>query len=296
MPCSFTSFACGLVVAIAVTLPLASAPAHSESALSGRVNDQLMQLYRFDFNRRLKTDFEERKRSLGTAETAERAAKLREMFKERASYYESVDDIDNAKGDYDALIKIRPVNPDVYLDRGDFLMRQRQYADAERDFMAGARLAPDRAAFSFGAGRALAGTGEYIAAMAQYDEAIRLAPDDGMIRLARGEADLKLGKHAEARLDYDRALALGLPGKEERFLAYFGRGYAAIVIGDFVSAIRDFDAALALRPGTVSAVVWRGYARERMGERERALADYETALRITPDDPWIRSSVRRMRS
>jgi hypothetical protein len=46
----------------------------------------------------------------------------------------------------------------------------------------------------------------------------------------------------------------------------------------------------------ISAVVWRGYAQERLGQRQQALADYESALRASPNDGWIRSSIRRMRS
>jgi len=285
-----------LAAILAVILPPASTPARAESALSGRVSDQLIQLYRLDLNRRLKSEFEERKEALGKEETADRAAKLRALIKARASYYESVDDVENAAADYDAMIEIKPQSPTVYLDRGYFFMRQSRFIDAERDFMTGARLAPDQAVFNYGAGRAHARMGDYAGAVTQYDEAIRLAPDDGVFRLSRAEAYLKLNKYAQARADYDRAIALGLRHEEDRYVAYFGRGYADILVGDFAGAVRDFDTALSARPGMISAVVWRGYARERMGERDLALDDYEMALRISPKDDWIRASIRRMRS
>jgi Flp pilus assembly protein TadD len=56
------------------------------------------------------------------------------------------------------------------------------------------------------------------------------------------------------------------------------------------------DLALSVRPDMINAVVWRGYAQERLGQRQQALADYETALRVSPNNDWIRSSIRRMRS
>ena len=285
-----------LFAIIAVIWPLALTPARAESALSDRVNDQLMQLYRLDLNRRTKSDFEARKEALGREETADRAAKLRALLKDRANYYEALDDVESAAADYDELIAVKPQDPTVYLDRGYFFMRQRRFADAERDFMTGARLAPDQAVFSYGAGRALMRMGEYTGAITQYGEAIRLAPTDGVVRLSRAEVYLKLDNYAKARADYDRAITLGLRREDDRFFAYFGRGYADILIGDFAGAVRDLDVALAARPGMISAVVWRGYARERMGERGRALDDYEMALRGSPDDAWLRSSIRRMRS
>jgi tetratricopeptide (TPR) repeat protein len=284
-----------VIFALAVSA-LALTPAHGESALSGRVSDQLMQLYRLDFNRQLKADFEAKKQALGSAETPERAAKLGAMLKERAKYFESVDDVEKAGDDYDALVEIRPLNPKVYLDRGYFLMRQERFADAEHDFMTGARLVPDEAAFSYGAGRARMRMGDYTGAVTQFGEAIRLAPRDGVARLSRGEAWLKLDKYSEAEADFNRALTLGLGRDDDRFFAYLGRGYAHIQAGDYGNAVRDLDVAVAARPGMVKAVVWRGYARERMGERDRALNDYEIAARISPDDAWIRSSIRRMRS
>lgn len=284
------------VTAIVAVAALAATSARGESALSDRVSDQLMQLYRLDFNRQFKADFEARKQSLGREETAERATKLRAMLNERATYYESVDDLENAQADYDTLLTIQPFSPRVYLDRGYFFMRVERFTDAERDFMAGARLVPDDAAFSYGAGRALMRMGDYSGAIVQYGEAIRLAPTDSVMRLSRADAYLKLEKYTDARADYDRALTLGLTREDHRSFAYFGRGYAGIFAGDFRGAVRDLDAALAARPGMINAMVWRGYAQERMGERDRALADYETALRINPENPWIRSSIRRMRS
>jgi Tfp pilus assembly protein PilF len=77
---------------------------------------------------------------------------------------------------------------------------------------------------------------------------------------------------------------------------YFGRGYAGVFIGDFSGAVRDMDVALAERPEMINAIVWRGYAREKLGQRELALEDYEMAVRLKPQDAWIRSSIKRIRS
>jgi tetratricopeptide (TPR) repeat protein len=133
-------------------------------------------------------------------------------------------------------------------------------------------------------------------AVLHYGEAIRLAPNDSIPRISSAEALLQLARYDEARSDYDRALTLRPQQQNDRLFAYFGRGYASIFTGDFTGAIRDMDAALAVEPNMVRAVVWRGYARERLGLRDGALADYEAAPRVNPDDNWLRASIRRMRS
>ncbi len=274
-----------LAVAAATLMPLPS-----------QAQAQTLELNTIDLTKPTQGNVGPRMKQPEEEETVERADKLRTVLLNRASIHEQLEDFERAQADFDALVAVRPQNPLVYSDRGYFYMRQRRYPDAMHDFLAGSRLAPTEAIFNYGAARAFSRMGAYEKAVAQYGEAIRLAPNDSIPALSRAEAYLQLGRYAEAVADYDRAIALGVPSSIDRFSAYFGRGYASIRTGDFATAIRDMTAALAVRPGVVGAVVWRGYARERLGERNGALDDYEAALRLSPNDDWIRSSVRRMRS
>ena len=275
---------------------LAVATARADENLSGRLTDQILEMNKYDLVRKLDRELERRKNALGQESTVERANKLREILKTRATTLETLEDFERAEVTYDALVEVKPVNPMVYSDRGYFYMRQSRFDAAMRDFMTGARLAPAQSTFSYGAGRALSRMGDHAAAINQYNEAIRLASGDSGPVLARAEAYAQVGMYAEARADFDHAIALGVRGETDRFFAYFGRGYAHIRLGNDDAAIRDMDIALAMRPGMVHAVVWRGYARERMGQRQQALADYELALRANPNDKWIRSSIRRIRA
>jgi tetratricopeptide (TPR) repeat protein len=295
MPAKHKSHCRCLPAALFAVAMLSAAPAAAQSDLSERLTDHILELHRLDFNHRLESEFEQQKNLLGSQETAERAEKLRGLLKKRAAVYEAVAEFDRAEDDFNEMVDVRPQIPDVYCDRGYFYIRQSRFADAARDFMTGSRLAPTRATFRYGAGRALALMGDRGDALRQYDEAIRLAPQDSAPVLARADLLLQLGRYAEARADYDRALILGL-ARADTFFGYFGRGYASIFTGDYNGAVRDMDAALAVRPGMINAVVWRGYARERMGQRNLALEDYEAALRLSPNNDWIRSSINRMRS
>jgi tetratricopeptide (TPR) repeat protein len=275
---------------------LSLVPARAEDdVLSDRLTDQIL-MNKLDLVRKLDNELEQRTRELNQNPTVERANKLRELLKSRAATYESLEDFERAEGDYNALIEVNPINPNVYSDRGYFYMRQGRYSEAVRDFTTGSRIAPAQSSFNYGAGRALSRMGDYATAIDHYNEAIRLAPRDGVLLLSRAEAYVQVRKYTEARADYDHAIALGLRREGERFFVYFGRGYANICLGDYDAAVRDMDTALTLRPGMVNAVVWRGFAREKLGQREKALADYEWALRNSPNDDWIRTSIKRIRS
>lgn len=300
----FRPFACcgirlyaALVSAICVVaLPQASSTALAEEGLSDRLTDQILEMNKLDLVRKLDSDLERRKSELGQEQTMERANKLRELIKGRATTYESLEDFVRAETDYDALVDVKPISPFVYVDRGYFYMRQSRFNEAVRDFTTGARMAPSQSVFSQGTGRALSRMGNYAAAIDHYKEAIRLAPRDSIPLLSRAEAYVQIGKFTEALADYDRAISLGLRRDGDLFFVYFGRGYAYVCTGDYEAAVRDMDQALSMRPGMINAVVWRGYALERMGKRDRALADYESAQRISPNDEWIRSSIKRVRS
>src|SRR5262249_14488392 len=145
-------------------------------------------------------------------------------------------------------------------------------------------------------GRVQAARGYYSAAIVFYDEAIRLNPRDAGSFLARAEARIHLDMPFQAVADYDRAIAIGLARAGDRYFAYLGRGYLALVRGDHVAAIDDFDRALEVDPESVNALLWRGYARERAGRNDLALDDYERAVTVDPKDRVARVSLQRLRS
>jgi Flp pilus assembly protein TadD len=296
MPRTIARHGVRLSAASALIVFLSMTSAYSEDVLSERLTDQILEMNKLDLVRKLDGELERRQRELGQAPTVERANKLRELLKSRASTYESLEDFERAEADYNALVEVKPINPTVYTDRGYYYMRQGRFNEAARDFLAGSRLAPSQSAFSYGAGRALSRLGDYSRAINHYNEAVRLSPRDSVPLLSRAEAYVQIRDYVDARVDYDRAISLGLPRDGDRFFVYFGRGYANVCLGDYEAAVRDMNTALSLRPGMVNAVVWRGYAREKLGQREQALADYESALRSNPNDEWIRTSIKRIRS
>lgn len=280
--------------AVAALLSLASMPVQGASFEPQVDRSPELQKPEPESVRKSEGELDRLKSGLRQDPSARQADELRKLLKTKAWTYEVTDDIDLAEAQYNDFVKVQPIDPMVYVDRGYFYMRQNRFDAALRDFMTGSRLAPAQSAFSYGAGRALARMGNYSAAIGQYSEAIRLATGDSAPVLSRAEAYAQIGMYAQARADYDRVIALGLHSETDRFLAYFGRGYANIRLGDNDAAVGDLDTALSMRPSMANALVWRGYARERLGQRRQALSDYELALQTNPSDNWIRSGIRRV--
>jgi lipoprotein NlpI len=69
--------------------------------------------------------------------------------------------------------------------------------------------------------------------------------------------------------------------------AFTSAGVTHLQQGENDRAIRDFDRAIALRPGLVVAWRNRGLAYRSKGDFERALADYDQATLLAPADPRL---------
>jgi tetratricopeptide (TPR) repeat protein len=78
--------------------------------------------------------------------------------------------------------------------------------------------------------------------------------------------------------DLNRAIAID-PKMAE---AYFWRGQARNMLGDFEGSDKDLSKAIELDPGYADAYRIRGAFRERAGQRDNAIADYRKALELDP--------------
>jgi tetratricopeptide (TPR) repeat protein len=74
----------------------------------------------------------------------------------------------------------------------------------------------------------------------------------------------------------------GDPGEEERSYAYAMRGLAFSIQGHYEAAIRDYDAAIVLKPDFAVALNNRAWAYFRWGKAESGLPDVEKALLLNP--------------
>lgn len=65
--------------------------------------------------------------------------------------------------------------------------------------------------------------------------------------------------------------------------AYFRWGYTKSELGEYESAIADYDMAIQLRPDYAIAYNDRGGVKGKLGEYDAAITDYDEAIRLNPD-------------
>lgn len=107
-----------------------------------------------------------------------------------------------------------------------------------------------------------------------------LSKDDRAATLVnRGIVQVANEEYQGALKDYNAAMEL----KPELPEAYVSRGNLWFLAGNFDRAITDYDKALALNLDRSHIAFFnRGLARERQGNRDGAMADYQQALQLQP--------------
>jgi tetratricopeptide (TPR) repeat protein len=112
-------------------------------------------------------------------------------------------------------------------------------------------------------------------------EAERLVKDAGMTvetLNARGDAMLGQERYSEADRDYGAALRL----KPDDATAHYGRGALRLLRNDYPSALREFDAVIAVAPATPDVYVYRALAHSGALDNAAALADLDLARKRAP--------------
>ncbi|MGB3042318.1 MAG: tetratricopeptide repeat protein [Xanthobacteraceae bacterium] len=215
-------------------------------------------------------------------------AKVRlDLLRQRAFAYEDLKQYDRAEADYNAALKIEPLDASFYSKRGFYFLRRGRYDDALADFRKGGALVPTDGGFPFGEGEVYQKLQQYEKAVERYTEAIRRNGKVTTYYRERGNAYNALDSFKEAKADYDKALALGyypVSAPRETADTHLGRGFASHRLGLYRQAIEDYSAVLKVLPQSSRTLAWRGAAYQRLGKRAEAIADYKQALKIDPNN------------
>ena len=164
------------------------------------------------------------------------------------------------------------------------------------DYTTAIRLDPNDAVAYAKRGNAYGNLGKYNTAISDYTTAIRLDPNDASAYFNRGllydDVKYELRDRKSAIADYTTAIRLS----PDWFTLYYKRGIAYAYLGEYISAISDFTAAIILNPEKVGSEVTehdifvnfinadtfraRGNAYIVLGEYNAAIADFTTAIRL----------------
>lgn len=120
--------------------------------------------------------------------------------------------------------------------------------------------------------------GELNVAIDYYDKAINLDPHYAAAYYNRGIAKGVLGNYTEAITDYSQTIKL-----RPKFAdAYHNRGNAKVNLDEREAAIADYSEAINLNPLYASAYHSRGIAKYTLGNYAEAIADYSQAIGLNP--------------
>ena len=123
--------------------------------------------------------------------------------------------------------------------------------------------------------------GEYDLAMAAYNAAIGGAPNNASGYVNRGLAYLAKGDFDSSNADFDTAIRIA----PENRMAYKNRIRQALRHtkgGDYDLAIMGYTIAIGIDPNDSSDYYNRGLTYLEMGEYDSAIADFETVIRVGP--------------
>ena len=191
------------------------------------------------------------------------------------AYYDR-GELDKARSDYTAAIRLDPKRAEAYHNRADLELRVGELEAAIADYTQVIALDPKFSSAYNGRGNALRESGKIDRAIADYDEAIRLDPVSPFAYNGRGNALRDKGQVDLAIKDYNQAIALDA----KYTTALIGRANAFSDKSQWQDALRDYDAAIALDPKDATAYNNRGTAYQNHGQLDRAIDDYNSALKI----------------
>jgi lipoprotein NlpI len=208
-------------------------------------------------------------------DTPNRAA----VLYDRGVGYTQLGATDSAIADYSEALRLKPDLVQALNNRGALFRASGKSSEAIADFSAVIHLAPDGANAFINRGIAFGEAGDYRDAIRDFGQVVRLAPDQAEGYAGRCWARAIEGREPEMALgDCDTALKL-------RDGDMATRGYRALTflrLGDFDSAIVDYDRCIEGQPNNASFLFGRGIAKLRAGNSTGANEDLASAKALDP--------------
>jgi tetratricopeptide (TPR) repeat protein len=198
----------------------------------------------------------------------------------RGDAYSQMGNFGPALADLDRAVALAPDNAEAYVYRGLVNSRRNENGLAMFDYKAGLALDPDNVDALVNLAAIYSTNGEQTLAIADLDAAIALRKDDPRAFYNRGYAHFANRQYDLAAADYSSAIALD----PTMGLAYTNRCLILAIVGkDLVGALGDCDKALKLMPNNTDVRGTRAFVYLKMGEAEIAIREFNAALEIKPD-------------
>lgn len=137
-------------------------------------------------------------------------------------------------------------------------------------------------------GNELAKKRQFGKAAEEFRQAIRYAPGDAFLHAKLGHALVGSQHPREALKALEKSISMSSGKEHWLYWAYLHKGTALGMVGNMDAAIAALTKSISLKP-TVLAHVSRGAAYAQKRKLDAALRDYEAALRLKPDNAklWL---------
>lgn len=190
--------------------------------------------------------------------------------------------IENAVKHYTSMAEKQP-SATVFLHRGIAHLQLEELDEAKADFEEAIRRGIKDGSVYVNLGNVLQQRGLAQEALANYSKGIELSPDLALPYIERSSILMEMKQFPEAAADAEKALALAPTSPE----AFNNRGVLLQLQGRNEDSVKDFSKAIELFSKYPSAHANRGYALQQLGRYAEALADFETALALDPNSDEI---------
>ena len=190
--------------------------------------------------------------------------------------------IENAVKYYTSLIQKQP-SATAFLHRGIAHLQLDELDEAKSDFEEAIRRGTKDGAVYINLGLILQQRGLAQEALMNYSKGIELAPNMALSYIERSSILMEMKQFPEAAADLEKAIALEPTSPE----AYNNRGVLLQLQGRFADSIKDQTKAIELFTKYPEAYANRGFALQQLGRYAEALADFESALVHDPNSDEI---------
>ncbi len=160
---------------------------------------------------------------------------------------------DQAIGDFDIVLRMRPDEQEGLLGRGNAYAKRGDNGKAIQDYTEALRLYPQFPEAHVDRGLVYKWTKQYDKAESDFNDALALRPNDENTLRSRGMLNLLMGRSDQALRDFDAAVKLNPDGLASRY----GRGRALLLLGRFDAALPDFDHAFQKSGNNPRIAIWR---------------------------------------
>jgi len=185
--------------------------------------------------------------------------------------------VENAVKHFTSILEKTP-SAIAFLHRGIAHFQLDELDEAKADFEEAIRLGTKDGAVYINLAHVLQRRGLPQEALLNYSKGIELSPDMALPYIERSSVLMEMQQYPDAAADLEKAIALEPTSPE----AYNNRGVLLRLQGKYEESIPDYTKAIELFAKYPSALANRGFALRQLGRYEESLADFDKAMTYDP--------------